>query len=145
MIAHFLGVLGSLRELFASLVGGRLVVVALGGLAPGLDLLFPRGFQRGIRGRAGLDGHRVGGSAKLGGADRLCLEERPEVGGLDILAESFGLRTFAERLGEGEEQREQGDQECDPAISAAVSLFLGMFGGFVGSFVRFRHEFLPRE
>ncbi len=144
MVALLLGVLGFLGELLAALAGRGLRIVAIGGLAPVLDLLLLRGLKGGIRRRERIDRHRVGGDAQLRHADRLCLEERPQIRGSDVDADRAGLRAFAERLRERQKQRQYRDQQCDSFVRAfEMMTFFRMFRGFVRGFVCFRHISLP--
>src|ERR1700761_6189386 len=97
-IALFLGMLGALGQLLRSFAGLRLRTIPGRGLLPVVDLLLHRRLG-GVVGRStkselGL----LGGGLNRGAANALGLEERPQVGGFDILADGFGLGALAERF-----------------------------------------------
>ena len=136
-VALCLGVLGLLLQFLAAIASFRIRLVALGGLAPCLDLLVDSGFG----GRIGQAGRKqtglIGCHAHHGPADVLGLEEGPQVRGFDILGVGFGLRAFAERLRKRQEQRQDGDHQRDPSVETlAVLAFLRLFDRFVD----FRHD-----
>jgi len=61
--------------------------------------------------------------AQHGGRPRAAsvrLEERPQVGRLDVVAERVDLRRLAEGLGERKHQRQHRDQQCDALVAAVV-------------------------
>src|SRR5262244_3172765 len=94
-VALLLGVLGALGQFLAALMGRRLGAVARRSLLPVLDLLRQRGLV-GVVAR----GHKLallGCGLHHSAADGLGLEERPQVGGFNILGDRFGLCALAER------------------------------------------------
>src|SRR3954451_14404815 len=132
LVALMLGVLGLFGQLLGAFAGLRLGAVALRGLLPVLDLLLSRGFGglvgRGAERQLALLGRGLHHRA----ADALGLEEGPEVGSLDVLADRFGLGALAERLGDRQEQRQNGDQERDLLVRAGrVFGVLGMLHAFM--------------
>src|SRR5689334_2712693 len=95
-VAFFLGMFGAFGQLLAALMRRGLGAVARGGLLPIFDLLGHRRLV-GVIGWAeelGVLGRRL----HHGAADGLGLEEGPEVRGLDILGDRFGLSALAERF-----------------------------------------------
>src|SRR2546430_2052928 len=109
-VALFLGVLGALGQLLGAFASLRLGAVTRRGLLPVVDLLLQRRLG-GIVARAGeayfaLVGRRL----HRGAADALGLEERPQVRGLDILADRFGLGALAECFRQRQTQRDDRDQ-----------------------------------
>ena len=71
-------------------------------------------------------------------AHGLGLEERPQIGGLDIGADRFGLRALAQHFRKGQEQREHGDHERDFLVR--VRRVFGVLG-MLHLLVCFRHDF----
>jgi hypothetical protein len=72
-------------------------------------------------------------------ANAFGLEECPQVRGLDILSEGFGLGALAERLRQRETQRDDRDQKRDLPVLARG--FLGLVG-LLHAFMR-AHDSLP--
>ena len=145
-IALCLRVLGLLLQLLAAIAGFRIRFVALGGLAPCLDLLVESGLGGRIGQACRKQSRLIGCDAYHGPADILGLEERPQVRSLDVLGHDLGLRAFAERFRERQEQRQNCDHQCDfPVEALAVLAFLGLFDRFAD----FRHvrpsRVLPRR
>ena len=131
-VALMLGVLGALGQLLGAFASLRLGAVTRRGLLPVVDLLLQRRLG-GIVARAGeayfaLVGRRL----HRGAADALGLEERPQVRGLDILADGFGLGALAECFRQRQTQRDDRDQQGDPSVFA---------GGFLG-LIRLLHAFM---
>src|SRR5207237_8481985 len=125
-VALFLGVLGALGQLLGAFASLRFGSVTRRGLLPVVDLLLQRRLG-GIIARAGeayfaLVGRRL----HRGAADALGLEERPQVRGLDILADRFGLGALAECFRQRQTQRDDRDQQSDPSVFAGG--FLGLIG-----------------
>src|SRR4030088_2578099 len=80
-------------------------------------------------------------SLNHGAADALGLEEGPEVGGLDVLAEGLGLGALAQRLREREKQRDHRDQQSDLLVGAGSMLgMLGVLHAFMCA-----HDSLPAK
>src|SRR5205823_5211232 len=114
-IALFLRLLRARRELVAAFAGLGLGLVALRGFFPFSDLLFCRFIRVQQFGLL-----RRGPERRL--ADRLRLEERPEVRRLDVGGERGGLRALAERLGKREHQREHRDEERYTLVAAVFDV-----------------------
>src|SRR3954447_17242390 len=132
LVALMLGVLGLFGQLLGAFAGLRLGAVALRGLLPVLDLLLHGHLVGLVARRAEDELALVGHGLHHGAADALGLEERPEVGGLDVLADRFGLRALAERLRDRQKQRQDGDQERDLLVRAGrVFGVLGMLHAFM--------------
>src|SRR5438874_12120902 len=133
-VALFLGVLGALGRLLGAFAGLRLGAVARRGLLPVVDLLLQRRLG-GIVARAGEAYFAlVGSRLHHGAADALGLEERPQVRGLDVLADGFGLRALAQRLRQRQEQCDDRDQQGDLLVGAGSVLgVLRMLHAFVGA------------
>jgi hypothetical protein len=62
----------------------------------------------------------LGRGPERGLADGLGLEERPQVGGLDVGIQRLGLGRLAQGLREREHQREHRDQERDALVVRTV-------------------------
>src|SRR5882724_10930783 len=95
-VALMFGVLGALGELFRTLAGFRLRTVACRGFLPVVDLLLQCRLGGLIGGGGETQLALFGRGLHAGAANALGLEEGPEVGRLDILADRFGLRALAE-------------------------------------------------
>src|SRR6478672_6155897 len=98
LVALVLGMLGSLGELLGSLAGFRLGAVARRGLLPFIDLLLQGSLGGFVAGSAEAELGMLRRGLNHGSADAFGLEEGPQVRGLDVLADRFGLRALAERL-----------------------------------------------
>src|SRR6185437_3796908 len=131
-VALFLGDLGALGQLLGAFVGLGLGAVALRGLLPVVDLLLDRGLGGVVAGGAEAEPGLFGRGLHRGAADALGLEERPQVRGLDILGDGFGLRALAQRFRKRQAQRDDRDQQRDVAI---------LVGGFLG-LVRLLHALM---
>ena len=79
----------------------------------------------------------IGRDVQRGPADVLGLEERPEVRCFDILGVGLVLRALAERLREGQEQRQDRDHQCDAFVEEFGVL---AFFGFLDGFRNLRHD-----
>src|SRR5690348_5619731 len=89
--AFLFGMLGALGELFGAFTGLGLRAVARRGLLPVVDLLLQCSLH-GIVAGPKRDLALVGRGLHHGAADALGLEKRPEIRGLDTLADRLGLR-----------------------------------------------------
>src|SRR5258708_24644250 len=96
-VALLLGLLGAFGQLLRALAGFRLRTVARGGLLPFVDLLLQRYLGGSVAHHAETQSGLIRGCLNHGAADALGLEERPEIRGLHVLAECFGLPPLAER------------------------------------------------
>src|SRR6202035_2724307 len=112
-IALLLGLLGAQRELLAAFVGRGLRFIAIDGLLPGVDLLLHGGLGGRIRDGGELDRLELASGPQHRLADGLGLEEIPQVGGFDVLAQRRRLRALAQRLGKRQEQREYRNHQRD--------------------------------
>src|SRR5205807_3139155 len=113
LVALVLGVLGALGKLFRAFVGFGLRAVARRGLVPVVDLLLQRRLGGVVVDGAEAEPGVFGGGLNHGAANALGLEERPEVRGLDVLADRFGLRALAQRFRQRQAQRDHGYQQRD--------------------------------
>src|ERR1700722_8883075 len=123
-VALFFRDLGALGELLGAFLGLGFGAIALSGLLPVLDLFLYRGLGGVVGCGAEAELGLFGRGLHRGAADALGLEERPQVRGLDILGDRFGLRAFAQRLRQRQAQRDDRDQQRDIAI--LVRGFLGL-------------------
>src|SRR4029450_8205743 len=134
LVALVLGVLGALGEFFRTLAGFRLRTVTLRGLVPVVDLLLQRGLRRIVADGAAAELGVFGGGLHHGAADALGLEERPQVRGLDVLADSFGLRALAQRFRQRQEQRDDSDERRALLVGAGATLgAFSVIHAFVGA------------
>ena len=125
-VALFLGGECARGELFAALVGFRLVIVARRRFLPGVDLFRHRVLDGEIGDSRQIDLARLRSRRQRCHADGLGLEEGPEIRRFHVVADSRGLRAFSERFGEGQKQRDDRDQERDLFVTARN--MLEMFG-----------------
>ena len=95
-----------------------LALVARGPVPPGVHALLESVLDDGVLGELDIDLHLLGRRLHGGLADGLGLIERPQVGSFDVGAERLRLRALAERLGDGEKQRQHGDENGDLLVLA---------------------------
>src|SRR5262245_52076796 len=98
LVALMLGMLGARGELFRTLAGFRFRTVTRRGLVPVVDLLLQGRFRSLVADGPQAELGVLRRGLNRGAADALGLEERPQVRGLDILADGFGLRALAQRF-----------------------------------------------